>query len=414
MGTARHGRRRANSADTIEMSTFQWGEYASTPQPRTRHRRRRTPVNPVGRPVQIGLYGVVLAGLVGGTTAWASMEKHVDVMVDGHAKDVHTYSGSVSGALKAAHVTLGPHDVVRPGKNASLKDGATIVIDRGHPVDVTLDGKQQRIWTTADSVKGMLADLHVPQAGTFTSEPLDHALNRHDNDVIVQTQKPVTVIADGKARQVMSNAMSVGQLLDEAGITLGRTDTVAPGRNAAVTDGMRIAVTRIRYAQEIADRTLDFTIQKKDDDTLIEGTEKVIQEGKEGTERSTYVVSYVNGKKTGRRLESRRVIARPVTKIVRVGTKPAPATPAAGLSMSGRDWDAVAACESTNDWSINTGNGFYGGLQFDIPTWLSNGGGSYASRPDLATKQQQIAIADRVADARGAQPWPVCGPNMYH
>ncbi|HVX45664.1 MAG TPA: ubiquitin-like domain-containing protein [Mycobacteriales bacterium] len=411
MGT--HGRRRANSADTIEMSTFQWGEYASTPQPRTRHRRRRAPVNPVGRPVQIGLYGVVLAGLVGGTTAWASMEKHVEVMIDGHAKDVHTYSGSVAGALKAAHVTLGPHDAIHPGKNAALKDGSTIVIDRAHPVSVDLDGHQKDIWTTSDSIGGVLKDLGVPEQGTFTSEPLDQPLKFSGNTVTVRTEKPVTVIADGQARRVMSNAMTVGQLLDEEGITLSRTDTVAPGRNTAITDGLRIAITRIRYAEEISDKTLDYTIQKKDDDTLTEGTEKVVQEGKEGTERSTYVVSYVNGKKTGRRLESRRVIARPVTKIVKVGTKPAVST-AAVPSASGRDWNAVAFCESTNDWSINTGNGFYGGLQFDIPTWLSNGGGVYAPRPDLASKAQQIAIADKVADARGSQPWPVCGSNMYH
>jgi hypothetical protein len=72
------------------------------------------------------------------------------------------------------------------------------------------------------------------------------------------------------------------------------------------------------------------------------------------------------------------------------------------------NWDAIAKCESTNNWSINTGNGYYGGLQFDIGTWLSNGGGAYAPRADLATKDQQIAIAEKVYAARGLQPW-ACG-----
>jgi uncharacterized protein YabE (DUF348 family) len=84
-------------------------------------------------------------------------------------------------------------------------------------------------------------------------------------------------------------------------------------------------------------------------------------------------------------------------------------TPAPSTSSSNANWDTVAACESGGDWSINTGNGYYGGLQFDIQTWLANGGGQYASRPDLASKAQQIAIANKVYAARGLQPWPVCG-----
>ena len=72
------------------------------------------------------------------------------------------------------------------------------------------------------------------------------------------------------------------------------------------------------------------------------------------------------------------------------------------------NWDAIARCESTNNWSINTGNGYYGGLQFDIGTWLSNGGGQFAPRADLATKDQQIQVAERVYAARGLSPW-ACG-----
>jgi len=86
---------------------------------------------------------------------------------------------------------------------------------------------------------------------------------------------------------------------------------------------------------------------------------------------------------------------------------PAPA-PAPATGSSGVNWDAIANCESTNNWSINTGNGYYGGLQFDIGTWLSNGGGQYAPRADLATKDQQIAIAERVYASRGLSPW-ACG-----
>jgi len=75
---------------------------------------------------------------------------------------------------------------------------------------------------------------------------------------------------------------------------------------------------------------------------------------------------------------------------------------------SGINWDGIAQCESTNNWSINTGNGYYGGLQFDNQTWASGGGTAYAPRADLATKEQQIAVAENVAASRGTQPW-ACG-----
>jgi cell wall-associated NlpC family hydrolase len=74
-------------------------------------------------------------------------------------------------------------------------------------------------------------------------------------------------------------------------------------------------------------------------------------------------------------------------------------------------WDAVAQCESTGNWSINTGNGYYGGLQFDQSTWDAYGGQQYASRADLATKDQQIATAEKVLASQGPSAWPVCGPQ---
>ncbi|MFJ2732635.1 MULTISPECIES: transglycosylase family protein [unclassified Streptomyces] len=75
-------------------------------------------------------------------------------------------------------------------------------------------------------------------------------------------------------------------------------------------------------------------------------------------------------------------------------------------------WDAVAQCESGGNWSINTGNGFYGGLQFTNSTWAGYGGTSYASRADLASKSQQVAVAEKVLAGQGKGAWPVCGKGL--
>ncbi|WP_255950300.1 LysM peptidoglycan-binding domain-containing protein [Streptomyces odontomachi] len=84
--------------------------------------------------------------------------------------------------------------------------------------------------------------------------------------------------------------------------------------------------------------------------------------------------------------------------------------PASAATAS--EWDKVAQCESGGNWSINTGNGFYGGLQFTNSTWSGYGGTAYAPRADQATKEQQIAVAEKVLAGQGKGAWPVCGTGL--
>jgi resuscitation-promoting factor RpfA len=95
------------------------------------------------------------------------------------------------------------------------------------------------------------------------------------------------------------------------------------------------------------------------------------------------------------------------TAAVSLGVLAAPASAAAP-----NDWDAVAQCESSGNWAINTGNGYYGGLQFSAGTWAAYGGTEYAPRADLATKAQQIAVAERTLDGQGPGAWPSCGKAL--
>ncbi|MFF5428243.1 MULTISPECIES: transglycosylase family protein [unclassified Streptomyces] len=76
------------------------------------------------------------------------------------------------------------------------------------------------------------------------------------------------------------------------------------------------------------------------------------------------------------------------------------------------EWDRVAQCESGGNWSINTGNGYYGGLQFSASTWAAYGGTAYASTANLASKSQQIAIAEKVLAGQGKGAWPSCGVGL--
>jgi hypothetical protein len=101
--------------------------------------------------------------------------------------------------------------------------------------------------------------------------------------------------------------------------------------------------------------------------------------------------------------------------LARIGIAAAAATIPLALATSAQagpshqdPWDRVAQCESGGNWSTNTGNGYYGGLQFSPGTWQSFGGGAYAGTANHATRAQQIAIAEKVLHAQGWKAWPTC------
>ncbi|MER5732449.1 transglycosylase family protein [Streptomyces sp. NPDC002138] len=87
-------------------------------------------------------------------------------------------------------------------------------------------------------------------------------------------------------------------------------------------------------------------------------------------------------------------------------------TAGAASAATASQWDAVAACESGGNWSINTGNGYYGGVQFSSSTWAAYGGKAYAPQANQATKSQQIAIAEKVLKGQGKGAWPSCGVGL--
>ena len=95
------------------------------------------------------------------------------------------------------------------------------------------------------------------------------------------------------------------------------------------------------------------------------------------------------------------------------GAEAAAPVPPAAARTGGVNWDAIAECESGGNWSINTGNGYYGGLQFSRSTWRAYGGSRFAGTADQATRAEQIVVAERVRRGQGLGAWPHCGRKAY-
>ena len=365
------------------------------------------------RSVKYGVYGAVLAAaVVAGTAAFASADdnngKAVTLVVDGNTSKIHTTASTVSSVLDGAGYNLSRHDIVAPAAASAVKNDETIVLKRGRLLRLNIDGATTQVWTTAPTVAQALADLGYSQQN-FVSVSRSKRLPLGATDIAMRTPKQVTLSADGHSRKVLTTDPNVADMLKALGVKLSAADYVSPKGATPISANLTVAVHRVVTKTETEKQSIGYSVVKHADSSMYEGTTDVVTSGVPGSQNVTYKVVYVDGKVSGRTVLSRDVLSEPKSEVENYGTKSKPAPPPVSSGSGGLNWDAVANCESGGNWSINTGNGYYGGLQFDSGTWLSNGGGAYAPRADLASRDQQIAVANRIYASRGSSPWPVCG-----
>ena len=342
---------------------------------------------------------------------YASMNKTVTLSVDGKTQQVKTMGSTVGDVLEAQGLSVGRHDVVVPSASSKISDGSTVAVKFGRPLDVSVDGKDHRYWVTATDVASALEQVGLRVDNAQLSASRGEPIGRHGLDLSVITPKNLTVkIADHKAKKKTLTALTTAQALHEMGVKVGKLDRVKPGLGHTLEDGDKIVFTDVRKATRKATESVGYDTVKRDNASMYTDQTRTVRAGQDGSRRVVYRVTYVNGHEAKRQTLNVTQLKAPVNAIVEVGTKsrPAPApAPAANYASGSSVWDRIAQCESGGNWAANTGNGYYGGLQFSLSTWRAYGG---PSRPDLVSREQQIAIAVKVRDASGGYgAWPVCG-----
>lgn len=365
--------------------------------------------------IKIGTQLVVLCALVVGLVAFVGNNKTVTLNVDGKVTSVQSFGGTVGQVVKSANVELKPADRVSPAADTKVENGTVINVNMAKAVKVSLDGAEKTVSTTAPDVAGLVTELGVASASSV-SVPKDSQLAVAGSFVSISTPKKISIVADGKAATSTTTLGTVAEVMKDAGITLDADDRSSQPGNAHVVNNMVIKVSRVDTSKTAATtEAISFDSMVTESAELFKGDKKVTQAGVSGKVKKTFKLVLVDGREASRTLVSESVSVQPVTEKVTVGTKPKPAAAAASNTgaaapamMNEAMWDKIAQCESTGNWSINSGNGYYGGLQFDIQTWIGAGGGAYAPNASLATKAQQIDIANRVYAQRGLQPWG-CG-----
>ncbi len=360
------------------------------------------------RSLQLSLSALVLLALVGGTLVFFVAQKAVTITVDGQARTVGTYADTVGELLEEEELEPAAHDVLLPAAHQSIADGDTVVLNRARPLELTVDGVSREVYVTALSVEEALRQLGYRSDGLVLSASRSDRLPLDGMALSITTPKDVTLVADGQERVVTTTAATAGDLLAEQGIALSGTDRTSLYLEQALLDHMRLQVYRVTVQEIQETAPIPHERVETPDPAAFVGHETVTQAGQDGEQVTTVRVTTVDGVETAREALTTQVTREPVAEQVTVGTQARPAPPAVA---SGGVWDRLAQCEAGGNWAINTGNGYYGGLQFNPGTWAAYGG---AGMPHQASREQQIAIAQRVVDASGGtfRAWPGCRAKL--
>ncbi|HEY6935043.1 MAG TPA: transglycosylase family protein [Marmoricola sp.] len=358
-----------------------------------------------------GLVAVVVLALAGTTVGYSTMSHDVTLSVDGKDRTIHTFGDDVKSVLADQGIHTGSHDVVVPSLDAPVHDGTQIAVRYGRELDVSVDGAKHTYWTTATTVASAMDQLGLHYSNADLSTSRDAGIDRQGMLLKITTPKRLVIrVADQHAKKRTITALTVRDLLRQLHVRVDHNDKVRPGLSHVLKDGDRVVVTRYGVkTKRVQHQSIPYATVHRDDSSLVRGNSRTVRSGHDGLRNVTYKVFFKNGHITGRKVIGEHVLRRPVSRIVEVGTKaPAPApAPAANYASGSSVWDRIAQCESGGNWAANTGNGYYGGLQFTLSTWHAYGGVGY---PNEASRETQIAIAEKVRAAEGGYgAWPVCG-----
>ena len=242
-------------------------------------------------------------------------------------EDVQTFStrtNTVEGAIKEAHISLHEKDIVDPPLDAPIKNDTVIKILKAKPVFIITDGEAIKTVTHKENIREVLHELNISLTSDdeITPSP-DKNLKTDDyNYICIKKARTVKLkVGDKKSADVKTTRKLVWEVLSDNGIALNAEDRVTPCPDYPVVDGMKIVVTKVEHDVFTETISTPYDVIIEEDDTMYEGEEVVLQEGRKGSVQNTVKCYYKNGRLTSEDVIASVVLADPVDEIVLVGTK---------------------------------------------------------------------------------------------
>lgn len=343
------------------------------------HRRRVATIKRIGkRPlftVPIVTFMVLLAAVMigvlvssGGHPALRQDDPNVVVVsYDKKERTIPTDAKTVGELLKRLDIRLHEGDVVEPGKDTEIaSDNFRVNVYRAVPVTI-VDGQQKTFTYSAAATPRSIvkqAGVHVYPEDRLNLLPTENFLTESSigERVVIDRAAPVDLNLYGTQVSMRTHARTVGELIKERRIKLGKDDTVQPALQTPIAAGTQVFLIRKGTQIQTVEEIVPMPTETVSDERLAYGTTAVRQQGAPGKKLVTYQIELQNGKEAGRKIIQEVVSQEPVKQIVAKGTSP--------LTVSLQTWlYKLRMCESGGNYQTNTGNGYYGAYQFSQSTW---------------------------------------------
>ncbi|MFC3882056.1 ubiquitin-like domain-containing protein [Bacillus songklensis] len=291
----------------------------------------------------IGSFVVVSAVL--SFAAYTTTQASVSLTIDGKKKKLRTHAQTVSELLKEQDIKVRDEDYLSHALSAKVNSDMNIVWEPAKSIELVVDQQKRNIWTTADTIKEVLAKekIHISKYDQVQPD-LDTSVQ---DNLTVQVDKafPVKLNHGGNEQKVWSTSTTVADFLEQREIKLNDLDRVEPSLSSPVKPNTVVNVVRVEKVTDVVEEPIGYAVVTKNDPSLEKGIEKIVSEGTEGRVAKHYEVVMENNKEVSRKLVKTEQLKESKDRIVAVGskaTKPVTKTAVAQVSrddhQSGREF----------------------------------------------------------------------------
>lgn len=343
-----------------------------------------------------------------------SDERLISLHDRGVERTILTKARTVREALKAAQVDIAEgQDVVEPGLDEELiATKYNVNIYRARPVTIIDGALRQRVITAHQTPK------QIAKVANITLYPEDKVV-AHSGDLLVHgadtvfeidRATPVSLTLYGKQTEVRTHVATVGELLKEKNITLGKDDTLSLPASAPITNGMQIELWRNGTQTVSVDEEIGFTTEKIQDANRDPSYHEVKERGENGKKTVTYEIEMRNGVEISRKEIASVTAKEPKKQVEVVGAK----FTYTGGPLSEAQIQALGMCESGMTATRNSGNGFYGAFQFMSSTWRTVAPAPYnqGMPHEAPLEAQKQAVQNLLSRSNIFTQFPGCANKM--
>ncbi|MET3730415.1 uncharacterized protein YabE (DUF348 family) [Fictibacillus halophilus] len=274
--------------------------------------------------VYLSIVALFVLAVTCGFVGYETTKANVTLIQDGKKTEVNTHANTVRELLSEQNINITQHDSVKPGLDAKVTDNMKIDYLQAKEINLTVNGKEKTIWTTAKTVEQFVKEQQLTLKEHDSIKPNLTADIKDQGKIQIESAFPVKLVVGGKAQQVWTTSTTVADLLKQQKVSLGEIDRVTPAKSDKITGKTQVEVIRVEKVTDVVEEETPFAVVNRKDSALTKGKERVVQDGKKGKREKRFEVVMENGKEISRKLISEKTLSDSSDKIVAVGTKAQP------------------------------------------------------------------------------------------